>query len=350
MEFRRHEFGVQRKLRRHLLSVLAVIVALFVVVFLWYLTRLRPVDAESQARIMFTIPPGESLGVVADRLDEAHLIRAPWAFINYARWKGSTRQIRAGTYALSPSMRSDEILLILTGGTKGELGTTIPEGFTVADIDKLLASRGLAQTGAILNCAKFCQFGPYEMFVPKDNASPGGRVEGYLFPDTYFLGSAVDPVDFLRRMLSTFQKKVFDGLKSDIERSKRSFDDIVIMASLIEKEAANDSERAVIAGILWKRLDAGMILGVDAAVRYAVGKKSSEPLTKADLEVRSPYNLRTQQGLPPGPIANPGLASMNAALHPEESEYYYYLHDNNGVIHYAITNEEHNQNRARFLR
>ncbi len=121
------------------------------------------------------------------------------------------------------------------------------------------------------------------------------------------------------------------------------------MASLIEKEAAGDSERGTISGILWKRLDEGIVLGVDAAVRYAVQKEPREPLTRADLESDSPYNIRVRAGLTPGPIANPGLASIEAALKPQASPYYYYLHGTDGQIRYATTNEEHNVNKAKYL-
>ena len=176
-----------------------------------------------------------------------------------------------------------------------------------------------------------------------------GRLEGYLFPDTYY----VDPNEFvakffLERMLGTFRDRVMNGLNDDLVLSKRSLGDIIIMASLIEREAANDIERPVIAGILWKRFDAKQGLAVDATIRYVLGKET-EPLTKKDLEIDSRYNTRKYAGLPPGPIASPGLASIRAALHPEESLYWYYLHGSGGLIHYAETNDAHNVNKAKYL-
>jgi len=174
-------------------------------------------------------------------------------------------------------------------------------------------------------------------------------LEGYLFPDTYF----VNPDEFvakffLERMLGTFRTRVVEVLESDIVSSGRSLEEIVTMASLIERETKTDEERPMVAGILWKRFDAKQGLDVDATVRYAL-QKPVEPLTKNDLENRSPYNTRRFAGLPPGPIANPGLKSTQAALHPTESRYWYYLHGSDGVIRYAETNEEHNANKVKYL-
>lgn len=349
MQFERRSLGGQREKRNVPLKLFFFIDACIVAAVLWYVAALRPVDAASDARATYTVPTGASLGTVADGLDEAGLIRSPAAFALYARWKGSDRLVRAGTYVLQPSMSPAEILSVLTGGAAREVSITIPEGFTVEDIDALMAAKGFTATGAIVACAKTCDFAEFT-FLPGGSDGPGGRLEGYLYPDTYFVGGeGSDPEAFLGRLLSTFESKVVDGLRDDIAASGKTLDDVVIMASLVEKEAAGDDERPTIAGILWKRLDIGMILGVDAAVRYAVGKRT-EPLTNADLDSPSPYNIRAKQGLPPGPIANPGLASIRATLKPETTEYLYYLHGIDGQIRYARTNEEHNQNRARYLR
>ena len=314
-----------------------------------YSHGLSPIDSSSKASFTVTIPTGASFSSVAHDLADRDIIRSYRSFSFHAWWSGRDRLVRAGTYVLRSSMDADAILEILTGGAAGEVSVTIPEGFTVADIDRLMASKGFTATGAIVACAKACDFSAFP-FLPADRSGPGGNVEGYLYPDTYFVGGeGSDPHAFLSRLLSTFQLKIVDGLKEDIAASKKPLFDIVTMASLVEKEAANDAERAPIAGILWKRLDVGMILGVDAAVRYAVGKRT-EPLTNADLAIDSPYNIRAKQGLPPGPIANPGLASIRASLAPQATPYFYYLHGNDGQIRYAETNEEHNRNRAKYLR
>jgi UPF0755 protein len=138
------------------------------------------------------------------------------------------------------------------------------------------------------------------------------------------------------------------GYSADFANVTRPMHQVITMASLIEEETKTDAERATVAGILWKRFDAKTGLGVDAAVRYIL-EKPKGVLTASDLNVQSDYNLRKYRGLPPGPIANPGLKSIEAALHPKDSEYWYYLHDKQGVIHYAVTNDEQNVNRAKYL-
>lgn len=343
----RRDFDVRPK-RRYVrfVVILAAAIALAFPLYGWWI---GPYDAGSGEIESVVIPSGYSSADIASSLADGDMIRSARAFRFYVWWHGKDHSLRSGTYRLSRSMDVPEIVGILTGDAAGEVSVTIPEGFTVADIDRLMTAKGFAATGAILACVKTCDFSAFT-FLPPAADGPGGRIEGYAYPDTYFIGGeAGDPQALLSRLLSTFETKVVDGLSTEIAASGKSLHDIVTMASLVEEEAAGDDERAIIAGILWKRLDEGIILGVDAAVRYAVGKRT-EPLTSADLRVDSPYNLRARRGLPPGPIANPGLASIEAALKPEASPYYYYLHGTDGEIRYAVTNDEHNANKAKYLR
>lgn len=311
--------------------------------YAWYRVRLLPVPIESEAPVTVTIPEGTSVRRIGELLAEKELIRSPWAFRIRTRARGLQNRMQAGSFLLNSSMTVDAIIDAITGGTPLQMKITIPEGFTVEDIDRLVAAKGLAATGAILACAKTCDFSSLG-FLPSKN------VEGYLFPDTYFV-SAHDfaPKAFLTRLLETFRKRVIEALDSDVKESKRSWADTVTMASLIEEETRTTGERPIVSGILWKRFDAHSGLDVDAALRYIVDKPTA-PLTKQDLALNSPYNLRRYRGLPPSAIANPGLESIRAAIHPQESPYWYYLHDAKGEIHYALTNDEHNVHKAQYLR
>ena len=170
--------------------------------------------------------------------------------------------------------------------------------------------------------------------------------EGYLFPDTYYFSQTSTASDVVQKLSDTFMRKT---AMLRAEPLAHSWSDTVIMASIIEKEAASDPERPIIAGILWKRLAKPMPLGVDAAFSYILGKSSAE-LTVSDLHIDSPYNTYTHLGLPPTPIGNPGLASLEAAAHPVDSPYWYYLHDKNGIIHYAETFAEHIKNKQNYLK
>lgn len=317
----------------------------------WYRLAQRPVDANDQMTIEFTVHPGMPLTAIAARLEAENLTRSARAFAFFARVHGAQRSIQAGHFFLKRSMTSAQILETLRKGFSQEKSITVPEGFTVQDIDLLLAAKGVLEPGEFMDCARTCALDGYG-FLPagKNLAKRGGRVEGYLFPDTYFVAlSASGAENLLTRMLDNFRVKVIDGLGTEIAASKKPLHEIVTMASLIEEETRHDNERTIVSGILWKRLREGVSLGVDAAVRYIVDKPSSA-ITLADLDVDSPYNLRKFLGLPPGPIASPGLDSIRAALKPQDSAYWYYLHDAQGTIHYAETNDAHNENKRLYLR
>ena len=329
-------------------KIVAIIIVTLLVLFVLYKLQLRPVDALSDTRVRVTVAQGTSKAGIAALLDEKGLIRSPLAFKMYAAFHRSNLQ--AGNFFPKASMTVAEIVEVLSGGKAEEISITIPEGYTVKDLDALIVKHDLADAGAISECARTCDFSSFA-FLPKadDLAKRGGQVEGYLYPDTYFIVvNDFKPETFLKRLLQTFESRVVTGLAADITASDRSLAEIVTMASLIEEETRKAGERPVVSGILWRRFDEKMGLGVDAAVRYIINKPT-DTITSADLEVDSPYNLRKFRGLPPGPIANPSLSSIKAALSPEASPYWYYLHGTDGNIRYAATNDEHNQNRARYL-
>lgn len=327
----------------------ALIGVLILITYTWYRFQLRALDGASAARVSIVIEPGTPTQRIGDMLAEKGLIRSPFAFGIYTRLHRSTLQ--AGSFTLQPAKSAPEIIEILQSGKTEERAITIPEGFTVKDIDALLVAEGLTKSGEVQNCALTCDFSTFD-FLPTSTAlaKRGGKLEGYLYPDTYF----VNPADFvakffLERMLGTFRTRVVNAHAEDIKASGHSLHEIITMASLIEEETRKAEERPVVSGILWKRRTNGISLGVDAAVRYIVEKPTSA-ITRADLEVDSPYNVRTVLGLPPGPIANPSMSSIEAALSPQESRFWYYLHGTDGQIRYAETNEEHNRNRAQYLR
>ncbi len=314
----------------------------------------RPVDVSAKKSVLLKIQSGQSVAQIAALLSDDHLIRSPLAFKIYARFSGTAGKLKAGAFLLNTSLSVSEILSVLETGKSEQISVTIPEGYTVGEIDALLAAKGLGESGAIIDCAFHCDFSSFD-FLPSVAAGSrdlgfGSRLEGYLFPETYFVDIAdYQPKFFLERMLGTFRKRIADPYADDVKKSGKSLGDIVIMASLLEQESRGESERPIVAGMLWKRLAAKTVLGVDATIRYAL-RKSTEALTKDDLETDSAYNTRHRKGLPPSPIANAGLSAFLAALHPEVSQYWYYLHGGDGVIHYAVTNDEHNRNRARYLR
>ncbi|MDA1292641.1 MAG: endolytic transglycosylase MltG [bacterium] len=333
---------------KKLLKILIILAALG---FFFYQFSLRPLDASSDARHSIKIESGLSVKHIANLLQEKDILRSPWAFVLYVRLKGDEASLQAGKFVLLPSMSAKEIVEILHTGKADEAIITIPEGFNVHQIDALMVEKGFIEEGEIIDCVKTCNFSFFE-FLPPDKglAERGGIVEGYLYPDTYYVTKDdFEPKFFIERLLTTFRKRVIETHGEEITKSGRELHELLTMASLIEEETRTDAERAMVSGILWKRYDDGRGLGVDATVRYILDKPTDR-ITTSDLNVNSPYNTRKFKGLPPGPIASPGLDSIMAALRPRDSKYWYYLHGDDGLIRYAESNEEHNINRYNYIK
>lgn len=332
-------------------KLLAIIIVVCLAGYLWYASALSPVDPIGATRSKVTIDAGSTTSQIADQLKEEGIIRSPFAFKLHLKLKGLDGSLQAGVFLLDQSQSVTDLISILQTGRAEEMIVTIPEGFTVQDIDNLLTEMELIEKGEAVKCANDCDFETY-VFLPSETdqlADRGGKLEGYLFPDTYYV-----PVEdfvvkfFFERMLNAFRDNVVEEYGNQITAQKKDFHEFITMASLVEEETRTDTERSIVSGILWKRYEAGWGLGIDAAVRYIVNKPT-KAITHADLNVNSPYNLRKFKGLPPGPISSVSLKSIIATLRPEKSSYWYYLHDKTGQIHYSETNEEHNINRYNYL-
>ncbi|MBT3293480.1 endolytic transglycosylase MltG [Candidatus Peregrinibacteria bacterium] len=329
----------------------AVIIVLLFTTFGWYRFSLLPVDSGSQERHNIKIPQGTSVKGVAQILKDKGVIKSPLSFELFIRFKRSADNVQAGTFIIRSSQSVSEIAEILRTGKAEEAIITIPEGYTVTQIDTLLSEKGFSEAGEISKCARTCDFSSFE-FLPEVEglAQRGGKLEGYLYPDTYYVAKEDFVAKFfLERMLTTFRKRVLMQYEEAIEKSDRTIHELVTMASLIEKETRSDAQRPVVSGILWKRYDDERGLGVDATVRYILNKPTDE-ITREDLNNGSMYNTRKFRGLPPGPISTISIESFKASIKPEQSPYWYYLHGTDGQIHYAESNEEHNINRYNYIK
>lgn len=331
-------------------TVIIVVASIFLMLFLkglyeYYLAT--PVDGDSKARINFSVSTGESAETIGDNLAQLDLILSSWAFKKYVKEKNLDATLEAGKYVLKKSYTIPEMVEFLQHSRTDEVALTIKEGLSLQEVDNYLADNGILPRGSFEVCAKKCFI--EERFSFLDSKPKGLSLEGYLFPDTYFADpETVNPENLILRMLKNFDEKLTPDLRSEIAKRGYSIHQIVTMASLIEEESREPEEKGIIAGILWKRFEEKQLLGVDATIRYAV-EKPTGPLTEKDLAVNSPYNTRKKVGLPPGPISNFGFESLKTAILPTPSEYYYYLHDNEGKVHFAKTNEEHNLNKERYL-
>jgi UPF0755 protein len=276
------------------------------------------------------IQKNSSLSSIAIALEEKHVINSAFLFkVAVALLHGQGR-IAAGSYAFNEPQNLWTVVRRLVRGDQGltAIKITIPEGATVDDISWILLRR-------IPNFDA-----PYFLKIAHD-------YEGYLFPDTYYFYPTATASEIFERMRSNFNVK-FQALLMDVMLSHRRPADIVTMASILEREATSTTDRGIISGILWKRLDEGMPLQVDSTLVYVTQGDSYVSIN--DTKLDSPYNTYKNKGLPKGPIANPGLNSLRAAAQPVKTPYYYYLSDLSGMIHYATTFAGHQINRERYLR
>ena len=314
---------------RHVRVVSTAAISLFVLFVISYHALFTP-PRNFPVGGLISIEKGETLDEIAKLFVEKGAIRSPFLFKSFVIILAGDRGSLSGDYFFEIPFDSWQMA---THVTRGEFGldpvrVTIPEGFTVTDI-----ARKLGGSLPSFNEAEFIR-------LAKDE-------EGYLFPDTYFFLPNIKPANIIRDMKDNFSQKTAI-LRDTLEASGKTPREVITMASIIEKEAITPSDKRLVSGILWKRIDIGMPLQVDAPFAYAINKSTFE-LTLDDLALDSPYNTYKNPGLPAGPIANPGLESILAALEPEKSSYLFYLSDKKSTIHYSATFEEHKRNKSLFL-
>jgi UPF0755 protein len=291
------------------------------------------------------IPKEFEIQDVANQLHDAGIIEYKFLFRLFSAISDAKEKIQPGAYELSTKFDYRALIKKMQIGSDSQQTTriTIPEGYSMAQIFATLEKNGIASVDDLWDAAAHAQF-TYS-FLEDDNIVLGDplRLEGFLFPDTLDFYQGERASTSINRFLSTFHYKLTADMKSQADALGLSLREAVIVASMIEKEAADDSERAAIASVIYNRIANGMRLDIDATVIYALGEHK-EVLTAADLDIDSPYNTRKYTGMPPGPICNPGIASINAALQPASSNYLYYALDTATGLHRFFTNYNDHQN------
>ena len=305
---------------------------------------------EDNREHLFEVPQGATTREVGEKLEDRDLIRSSLVFREYVRFSQQDQQIIAGNYLLTPSMNLSEIARQLAGGETVEEDTivfTVPEGRSIEQIATLLAERGMVDRENFLNLA---QNPPQDIldsysFLQEEYPELKYVLEGYLFPETYEVVVDATEEEIITTMLEQLEKNIVDK-REDIEDTGMTLHEILILASIIEREARVDHEREIIASVFHNRLEIDQPLESCATIQYAIGE-IKEVLLHSDLEHESPYNTYQRKGLPPGPIASPGLASIKAALYPADTDYRYFVSkgDGSGEHLFAETHEGHIRNR-----
>lgn len=317
----------------------------------------EPFKGQAEARV-FEVRQGDRAKDVAENLADARIIANKNYFLFYLWQSGEGSKLKAGKYSFSAAETIELIVrkMVIGEVVENDIDVTIPEGFTVSNIDKKLSGDGIIESDAlkkyndVFGKVASAFFSEYD-FLNCDNKKYFCTLEGYLFPDTYRFSADDLPVDVkvvADKFLNNFKKKTKDLRAQSLSQGK-DFRDIIIMASIIEKEVQTSEDMKTVSGVLWRRLSLNMPLQVDATIVYVTGKKTGE-ITYDDLKIDSQYNSYLNKGLPPSPISNPGLSAIEAALNPIDKGYLYYLSKPTGETVFSKTLEEHNKAKNMYLK
>ena len=304
-----------------------------------------PADSTDKTQIVVTIPKGTNPRSLGKVLAKHNVIDSADSFTNYVRITKEGSCLKAGRFSLSRSLSAAEIIKKVCGAPlANDKAFTVVEGWRIREIDAALAEQGWITAGSYADLAT--QPGQFKSSYPL----PSNTLEGYLYPETYMLSvDHFDPKKFIQRQLDTLSKVFITPNKESIESSGRSLNELMIVASMVEREEPKDQNMPLVSGIIWKRLDSGWNLGIDATSHYTLEDWNDRKGLLRQLRDKSdPYNTRLRQGLPPTPIGAPGINALNATLSPEPSEYWYYLHDSSQTIRPARNAKEHEQNRRTY--
>ncbi|MCK5490996.1 MAG: endolytic transglycosylase MltG [Candidatus Pacebacteria bacterium] len=310
---------------------------------------IKPFNVQDDIKKEFVIESGDSVKKIAANLESENLILGSDFFEIYIWQENLSSKLQAGKYELSPAMTISQMVDLFIGGKiiDNQIKITIPEGFLVAEIDQRLAEYELIQEGEFLEFDKVQNFdiSKYEFLNDLDKDS---SLEGFYFPDTYIYYVDASVQEIAEKMLDNFDKKLSIDLRQEIERQNKNIFEIITLASIIEKEAGSTKDMKEIASVFQNRLDIDKALESDATINYFVGEKRAQA-TYDDLKIDSPYNTYLYKGLTPGPISNPGIYAIEAAIYPEETDYFYFLSKDTGETVFSKTYDEHLINKRKFL-
>jgi UPF0755 protein len=291
-------------------------------------------------RYLVTIKPGMTTADIADLLHKKHLVKTPEAFRMEARLRGLAGKLEAGQYEIEGGMSNREIVDILSKGQTYVVKFTVPEGFSIAKTAKKLEAEGLGSAAKFQEAAR--NYTPYP-YMETNNPDVVYKAEGFVFPSTYSLQPGMSEKDILAVMVRTFNEEMNKAdVPEEVKKQHRNLRDVVTLASMVELEAVFPEEQPRIAQVFLSRLQVYMPIQSDTTIQYILGTQKQE-VTIADTKIQNPYNTYLHDGLPPGPIGSPSLRAIQAVLHPENSDYLYFVAEKDGHHRFTKTYQEHLQ-------
>ena len=326
------------------LAILVLLLLLLgAVAAVWYVRVRTPYRGYGASEQFVEIPSGAGTKAIGDRLVAGGVVRDPITY-RIALWmSGQARRLKAGEYRFDQSMTPVEVIGKIARGDVYVVNVTFPEGLTIADMSKIFESHGFGPASAFVEAANDT--------APLGTLDPAAHdLEGYLFPETYAVPRRTDAATLVRLMVERFEHEFSPEMRASAGARGLSVGQVVTLASIVEKETARPEERPLVAAVYENRLRVGMSLQCDPTVIYALQRagKYTGNLRRDDLAFNSPYNTYRYRGLPPGPIAAPGKASLDAAIHPADADYLYLVSRNDGSHQFAPTLAEHNRNVQKY--
>lgn len=324
-------------IKKFLPIVIALILAVAVGGY-WYVNYSN--DNASLAtgqKINFTVTNGMTTVDIANLLHKHHLVNTPESFRMAAKIRGLDSVLQAGEYQIISGMSNKEIVDVLAKGEVRYESFTVPEGYTINQIAEKLQQEKLGSAAAFKEAAK--NYTPYPYMETNDNRVIY-KAEGFAYPSTYYLNKGTAEKDILTMMVKEFNKRLTLQLQDEIKATGMSIRDVVNLAAMVEREAVFKDELPLIAGVFLKRLSIYMPIQSDTTIQYILGRQKEE-ITIADTKLQSPYNTYTNAGLPPGPIANPSMAAIEAVVRPTHTEFLYFVADKDGHHRFTKAYQEH---------
>jgi len=320
------------------------IIAATIILFLLYLAQIYLPSSLNKENKAFLVQKGDSVSEIAQNLKEQGLIRNVLLFKGYVWITGHSANLKSGRYVFNPRISLANITRMISVGDTQGLEITIIEGWDKYDIGDYLQGKDIVIKKDFLKALKTS----FDLEILNDKPNDVDS-DGYLFPDTYKLGDDFSAQAIIKKAVLNLDKKLDSSLREEIIKQGETIFEIITMASLIEKEVIVPNDRAIVSGILWKRLESKMPLQVDATINYITGQKGID-IKQEDLALDSEYNTYRYLGLPKGPICNPGLDAITAAIYPKKTSYWYYLSKPDGITIFSKTLKEHNIARAKYLK
>ncbi|PIR78543.1 MAG: endolytic transglycosylase MltG [Candidatus Magasanikbacteria bacterium CG10_big_fil_rev_8_21_14_0_10_36_16] len=326
----------------------------------WFLySEIFSAPAQYADKVTFEIEKGESVSLVAEKLEEKHIIRSAWFFKKYLSFRKLDTEIREGEFVVESPITLARVINSLANPTQAETTVTILPGWDLREIADYFEKQGIVSSTDFLAVVGQSAYnykvereiapvveGDWKIMADKPNFV---SYDGYLAPDTYRIFKNATVTEIVQKLIDERENQFTDQMYADIAKSGHSVFEVLTMASILEREVRDSKDRKLVSDLFWRRYDQNWALQADSTVHYAVGKNGTVFTTAEDRDSLSPWNTYRYPGLPIGPISTPSLDSIMASIYPQSNEYWYFLTDKDGVVRYGKTLEEHNLNRQKYL-